>query len=938
MANYDSTLPEVVFENLKKEESINEVFQEPGFLPEDKIIVEEDDEIVLFEGPDALEEATDPTFDDNLAETLSDKFLSNMVTTLIQSYEDDKKGREKRDVQQSDTMRKAGLDPDASSPGAEMEGSATVNHPALKKACVEFAARSSRELCPPSGAVKSKIIGEATSKKINEAQRKCAFLNELVTVLMPYRNVLQQSLSQVPIGGSQYIKFWHDPYLRRPNCEFLPIDNVYFPAECNDFYTAERVTIQMDISAVEYWRRIKEGVYYDPEYTEESEQKDKDYDENSADNQLVPQSLSNAMKRSEERSRSERLSDKVEGVDKDLNQDEGYSILEMYVYLKINDDSYSDGEYSPYIVIMRQESEQIIGIYRNWDIEDKKKHKLDWIAEFYFIPWRGAYKLGLGALIGDLNSAATGALRGLLDSAHINNVATGLYRKGFGTAGQSPDIQIGRLNAIDGANGMDDDIRKSVMMSPFNPPSPVLFQLLEFLTDQSERVIKVPDGTLNAMGDRTPANTTLAMIEQSSTTQSAIHSNLHFSQMRCFEIICRILYKHFDKDGYPEWLIDDLKINGQLFADTRDIVPVSDPNIFTEVQRYAQLDKMFELAEKFPGKINQDELLKRSLQQIKIPQPDLLLNLPTAVSKCNAVAENAAVMMGDAIEVYPDQNHLDHLYTHLEFLKSPIFGQNAAINSNNVQMIQHCKSHLMYFYAQVYQQQIKNRIEVDKYKDKYNVFGDEDVGDYDDIIRDVTPSVMQFITEKLGPYLKDAEQVLSQLMKMQQEQQQQNMSPEHIKLQIERAKLQQAQASAQSEQQKNQIAAQESQGKMQLEQQKVANQAQTEQMRSSIEQMKAQSADKIAQLQYQAQHEEAQSGVAIEQLRLEQQRMDALNKLKIEVLKHREEQQSENLRYGHELGLQVAEHRAEIEADREKHRLQLESDEKVSKSTVDKIN
>ena len=385
---------------------------------------------------------------------------------------------------------------------------------------------------------------------------------------------------------------------------------------------------------------------------------------------------------------------------------------------------------------------------------------------------------------------------------------------------------------------------------------------------------------------------------------------------------------HFDPDGYPDYLIEDLKINGALFQHTRDIVPVSDPNIFCEVQRYAQLEAVMNLAQTNQQAFNMPEIYKRALQLLKVPQPELLLNLPQAVCKSNAVAENAAALMGDQIQVYPDQNHLDHLFVHMAFLNDPIYGQNPAFNSNLVVMIEHIKEHLMYYYSQCYQQAVKNETGVAG----FGIMNEDKAGGFDAQLQKLTPAVLKHIQDTLAPYMQEATQILQALGKMQQQQAQQSMNPEQIKLQIEQAKLQQAQAAAQSEQQKNQIASQESQARIQLDQAKMKNQQQTDSMKMQLEQMKAQSEIQIAQLQLQAEKEESESGVMIEKLRLEKERLESLEQIQLELLKHKNELEVESLKFGHDLGLKAAQHKAELKLDSEKHDKSLESAEKTAKS------
>jgi chaperonin GroES len=165
---------------------------------------------------------------------------------------------------------------------------------------------------------------------------------------------------------------------------------------------------------------------------------------------------------------------------------------------------------------------EVLGLYRNWEEGDETFTKLDWLIEFKFIPWRGAYAIGLPHLIGGLSAALTGALRALLDTAHINNSATMLKLKGAKISGQSQQIEVTQVTEIEGAPGVD-DVRKIAMPMPFNQPSPVLFQLLGWLDNAAKGVVSTSEEKIKDVNANAPVGTTQALIEQGAKVFSSIH-------------------------------------------------------------------------------------------------------------------------------------------------------------------------------------------------------------------------------------------------------------------------------------------------------------------------------------------------------------------------------------------------------------------------------
>ena len=291
---------------------------------------------------------------------------------------------------------------------------------------------------------------------------------------------------------------------------------------------------------------------------------------------------------------SQKATNKIEGKSSNTNDDGLRRVFHVYTWLELEDDPVTKGEMAPYILMIDDLSSEVVGLYRNWEEGDETLTKLDWVIEFKFIPWRGAYAVGLPQLIGGLSAALTGALRALLDSAHINNAATLLKLKGGKISGQSAEIEVTQVVEIEGAPGVD-DVRKLAMPMPFNPPSQVLFELLGWLTNAAKGVVTTAEEKIADVNSNTPVGTTQALIEQGAAVFSSIHARLHESQARVLKVLSRINRWYLDDMTRGE-VVEDLEIKREDFARVTDVIPVSDPHIFSETQRIAQMQAVLQMA------------------------------------------------------------------------------------------------------------------------------------------------------------------------------------------------------------------------------------------------------------------------------------------------------------------------------------------------------
>jgi hypothetical protein len=657
-------------------EETNRIAELLDMDPEDveQEVIELDDGSVIVNIQETKSPQEAPEFYTNLAEVFAESTLNSLADEYLEYIDVDKEARKERDKQYEEGLRRTGMGKDAPG-GATFDGASKVVHPIMAESCVDFAASSARELLPPDGIVRSNIKGEANAQKEATAERKANFLNwQLTEQVQEYRDEMEQLLTQLPLGGSQFLKWRYDSEQKRPICEWVPIDNILLPYSSTNFYTSPRITEVQDITEDVYQQRIEQGIYRDIDASYSSDAPLDDI------------------------TRSKQANDKIEGNSLPSKNIDGLRrIYEITCFMRLDDDDVSEGARAPYIMTIDESSSQVLALYRNWEANDEKLSKLDWYVEFKFIPWRGAYAIGLPHLIGGLSAALTGALRALMDAAHINNSQTMLKLKGGRIGGQSDRIEPTQVVEIEGSPGVN-DIRALAMPMPFNPPSSTLFNLLGWLTDAAKGVVTTAEEKIGEANSNMPVGTTQALIEQGAKVFSAIHARLHRSQAKSLEIVSRI--NHWYVDEMDNESGEEIKVRD--FAYNNDVRPVSDPNIFSETQRLAQNQAILQMASTAPpGMFDLRAMYRRVLKQLKVPSIDEILPNPQGASESNPALENVAMTMGRPSAAFPDQDHLSHIKVHLEYANNPAYGGSPVIGPAFTPLVlEHIKQHLTLHYLQ----------------------------------------------------------------------------------------------------------------------------------------------------------------------------------------------------------------------------------------------
>lgn len=761
---------------------------EPSLLDVEE---QEDGTAVVTEAGSEIDE--NPDFYDNLALTIDESKLTSIAQTYLDLIEKDKQARSRRDEQYEEGIRRTGLGKDAPG-GAQFDGASKVVHPVLAECCVDFSASMMKELFPPDGPVRSKVVGKDDKDKLDKAERKRTHMNlQLTEQIMEFRAELEQLLTQEPLGGSQYLAMYWSEQHKRPKVEFVPIDYIHLPFAAASFYAAGRVTWDQTLTEAEFEARVKSGFYRD----------------------IGTYSPGQAP----EQTKSQKATDKIEGKQENAYNEDGVRIVHaVFTSLDLEgEDRYAKAsDYPvPYIISIDAHTKKVLSLYRNWAEGDEVFSKLDHLVEFQFIPWRGAYGIGLPHLIGGMAGALTGALRALLDSAHINNIAAAVKLKSR-QGGQSTSIDPTQVSEIEGT-ALQDDIRKVLMPLPFNPPSPVLYQLLGWLTDAAKGVVSTAEEKISDATNSMPVGTAQALIEQGSKVFSSIHARQHASMKRVLEVLHRINRDHLDDEIVLEEY-GEMIVRREDYEGPCDVIPVSDPNIFSETQRVAQTQMVVTLMDKYPQLFKPQNVIKRVLTQSKVPNIDELMVGEPDPEELNPVTENLKMLNGDPAHAFKDQDHLAHIEVLMQFMVHPMFGQNALFAPKFIPLaLDHLRQHMGLWYAEQFREMIRKTAGIDQIE---QIFDDD-------------PRVQRMLSRVLaaasGHVSQTALQVFQQIPPaiqkamalMQQLQPPQPTDTGQAALQASLAETQRKTAA-------DQAATQIDQGRLQLDAQKLQQQGQTD--------------------------------------------------------------------------------------------------------------
>ena len=650
--------------------------------PADDLMVETlPDGDVLIGDPelDMQEEIGDAQFDANLAEEIDARELARKGQELIGFYENDEAARDDWKSRYKAGLRT--LDPDGGLDESEDEratrGLSIVVHPLIAEAATQFNAKAIAELYPSGGPVKTVIIGDPDEKIEDQGRRVREFMNYQITQEMEsYFPELDQMLFHLPLVGQTFKKVWWNVNLDRQCSDFVKAEDFCVAPETKDLYTSPRYTHIIRMPKNEYNRYVQNGYYLQTEYAG-----------------------------SDDVQSSDDVIGEIEGVDEygDDSQDDVMTLLEMHVYdlfdgidgEEMDEDDDNDNAVAfPYVITIDYNNQKVVSVRRNWREDDELKKRRDWFVSYKFLPGLGFYGFGLYHMIGGLGKAATGSLRALLDSAAFANMQGGFKLRGRVQGG---DMQISPGEFVD-LDSTVDDVNKAIMPLPFKEPSGSLFNLLGFMVDAGQRFASTADLNVGDVNPNAPVGSTVALIEQGSKAFSAIHKRLHYSQGQEFKMLAAL-----NAENLPEEFTFAIAGAAEViyaadFDEKIDIVPVSDPNIFSTAQRISQAQAVLQMAQSAPQLHDLYEAYKRMYEAIRIPNIDEILKKPEDAPQMDPIDENMSVMYGKPIRAFLEQDHEAHIAVHMQFMQDPSLAGNPGAASMQPVLIAHIAEHIALLY------------------------------------------------------------------------------------------------------------------------------------------------------------------------------------------------------------------------------------------------
>ena len=646
-------------------------------MPSDTFEIEDigNNEVLVGDPSLDIVEETKSEFDENLAEEIDAKELNRIASELIKSYEADKEARsdwEHRYKQGLETVDTHGGQEEEENQRAT-RGLSNVVHPMIAEAATQFNAKAIAELYPSGGPVKTIIVGDPSEEVEEQARRVKDFMNYQITQEMPeYFPDLDQMLFQLPLVGHTFKKVWWDANLERQCSQFVKAEDFVVSPESKDLYTSNRYTHIIRMSKNDFNKYVKAGFYLPSKYTGDDVDPSGD------------------------------IGSEIEGVDPyGDSSDEMMTLLEVHSYQTFDgiDGGNEDEENLvslPYVVTIDYDAESIVSVRRNWNEEDKQQKRRDWFVSYKFLPGTGFYGFGLFHMIGGLGKAATGSLRALLDSAAFANMQGGFKLKGRVTGGEL-QINPGEFADLDATV---DDVNKAIMPLPFKEPSNTLFNLMTAITDAGRRFASTADLNVGDVNPNAPVGSTVALIEQGSKSFSAIHKRLHYSQGQEFKLLSKLNAEYLPESFQFSMGGTSQTVFAKDFDDRIDVVPVSDPNIFSTAQRIAQAQAVLTMSQQSPQLHDVYEAHKRMYEAIRINNIDEILKKPDEASRIDPVSENMSLMYGKSIRAFPEQDHESHIAVHLQFAQDPSLAGNPGAAGMQPMLIAHIAEHIALLYRQ----------------------------------------------------------------------------------------------------------------------------------------------------------------------------------------------------------------------------------------------
>ena len=630
-------------------EEVQQVEQSPGDV---ETIQNEDGSVDINFDPNAASPEGGDEHYANLAEFLPDDVLQKLSSDLNQKYMDYSMSRKDWEKTYTQGLDLLGFKYDNRT--EPFQGASGATHPVLAEAVTQFQALAYKELLPADGPVRTQLLGIQSPDKVQQAQRVKDFMNyQIMDQMKEYEPEFDSMLFHLPLSGSTFKKVYYDEVEGRTVSKFVPADDLIVPYTATSLDDAEAIIHRVKISENDLRKQQVAGFYRDVELGKPA---DKETDVEKKEREL-------------------------EGVTKSANEDV-FTLLECHVDLDLEGFEHTDqnGEPSgikiPYIVTIEEGSREILSIKRNYEIGDPNKNKIQYFVHFKFLPGLGFYGFGLIHMIGGLSRTATAALRQLLDAGTLSNLPAGFKMRGIRIRDDAQSIQPGEFRDVDAPGG---NLRDSFMMLPFKEPSQTLLALMGVVVQAGQRFASIADLQVGDGNQQAAVGTTVALLERGSRTMSAIHKRIYSALKNEFQLMARV-FKLYLPQEYPYDVVGGQRMIKQSdFDDRVDILPVADPNIFSQTQRISLAQTELQLATSNPQMHNLYQAYRNMYEALGVKNIDSVLVKPMQPMPKDPALEHIDALAGRPFQAFPGQDHRSHITSHLSFMSTNMARNNPMV-------------------------------------------------------------------------------------------------------------------------------------------------------------------------------------------------------------------------------------------------------------------
>jgi len=687
MATIDKSLPNEVRKeiNIPSEEDLQVEFEQETGLQDSKDPVDvqenEDGSVDINFDPSKVNLEGGANHFSNLAEYLPDSVLDPLGAELADNYTDYKSSRKEWEKTYTQGLELLGFNyGDRTEP---FKGASGATHPVLAEAVTQFQAQAYKELLPAEGPVRTQLIGLSTPDKEAQAQRVKEFMNyQLMSQMPEYEAEFDQMLFYLPLAGSAFKKVYYDEIMQRAVSKFVPAEDIVVPYTATSLDDCESIIHKVRMTENDLRKQQVGGFYkdieVDPAYLSETD--------------------------------SEKAQRELEGTTKGRDQ-KMFTLLECHVSIDLEgfedlgEDETPTGIKLPYIVTLEEGTRKILSIRRNFAAEDIMKDKINYFVHFKFLPGLGFYGFGLTHMIGGLSRTATSALRQLLDAGTLSNLPAGFKMRGIKMRDEAQSIQPGEFRDVDAPGG---NLKDAFMTLPFKEPSATLLQLMGVVVDAGQRFASIADMQVGDGNQQAAVGTTVAMLERGSRVMSAIHKRLYAAMKKEFTILGRV-FKTYLPPEYPYDVVGGQKQIKQMdFDDRIDILPVADPNIFSQTQRISMAQTELQLATSNPQLHNQYAIYRNMYEALGVKNIDTILKKPEQPAPKDPALEHIDALAGKPFQAFPGQDHRAHITAHLNFLATNMV-RNAPMVTASIQ--KNCLEHISLMGQEQIELEFKNELQ-----------------------------------------------------------------------------------------------------------------------------------------------------------------------------------------------------------------------------------